>query len=169
MDARSEKCHATYTTDFEPQQEEECNESFIMSLALRIPIYRVSQNWMSFSRQLKMPEKRNLHNKTRLFYYQYIPPFRFVANYFIKICHKCSKFQNSWKIVTKIYQIFFLQNQFFNENLLFWSHINIFWEAKNFWKFFMLYYFFQKIAISIFLKTSTTPRGMNGIDGLWGP
>ena len=58
-------------------------------------MYRVSQNRMSFSRQLKMPEKRNLHNKTRLFYYQYIPPFRFIANNFIKICHKGSKFQNS--------------------------------------------------------------------------
>jgi len=27
----SEKCHTTYTTDFEPQQEEECEESFIKS------------------------------------------------------------------------------------------------------------------------------------------
>ena len=25
----SEKCHTTYTTDFEPQQEEECNENFV--------------------------------------------------------------------------------------------------------------------------------------------
>ena len=24
----SQKCHTTYTTDFEPQQEEECNENF---------------------------------------------------------------------------------------------------------------------------------------------
>ena len=31
--------------------------------------YRVSHNGMSFSRQLKMKEKRNLHNKTRLLYY----------------------------------------------------------------------------------------------------
>ena len=111
---------------------------------------------MSFSRQLKMPEKRNLHNKTRLFYYQYIPPFRFIANNFIKICHKCSKFQNSWKIVTKIYQFFFLQNQFFNENLLFWSHINIFWEAKKKLKIFYVIIFFQKIAISKGLFTLLT-------------
>ena len=27
----SEKCHTTYTTDFEPQQEEECDETFIKS------------------------------------------------------------------------------------------------------------------------------------------
>jgi len=25
----SERCHTTYTTDFEPQQEEECEENFI--------------------------------------------------------------------------------------------------------------------------------------------
>ena len=25
----SEKCHTTYTTDFEPQQEEECSENFL--------------------------------------------------------------------------------------------------------------------------------------------
>ena len=25
----SEKCHTTYTTDFEPQQEEECEENFV--------------------------------------------------------------------------------------------------------------------------------------------
>ena len=57
-------------------------------------------------------------------------------------------------MVTKICKNFFLQNYFFDQNLLF-----------NF----MLKYFFQKIEISNFLKTSTTPRGMNGLDGLRGP
>ena len=120
--------------------------------------YRVSQNRMSFSRQLKMPEKRNLHNKTRLFYYQYIPPFRFIANNFIKICHKGSKFQNSWKIVTKIYQFFFLQNQFFNENLLFWSHINIFWEAKKILKFLCYNIFSKKLQFQFFKKLLLLPE-----------
>ena len=89
-------------------------------------IYRVFRSGMCFSRWLKKTEIRNLHNKTRLLYYRNSPPFHFIAINLIKICHKSSKFQNSWKIGEKIYQIFFLQNQFFGENLSFWNHINIF-------------------------------------------
>ena len=42
-------------------------------------------------------------------------------------------------------------------------------EKKKNLKNFMLKYFFQKIETSNFLKTFTTPRGMNGLDGLRGP
>ena len=53
---------------------------------------------MTFLKRLKMTQKRNLHNKTRLPYYQNSPPFHFIAIDFIKICHKSSKFQKIGKI-----------------------------------------------------------------------
>ena len=37
-----------------------------------------------------MTEKQNLHNKTRLLYYQDHPPFHFIAINFLKIFNKCS-------------------------------------------------------------------------------
>ena len=131
--------------------------------------YRVFRSRMSFSRWLKMTENRNLHNKTRLLYYQDHPQFHFIAINFIKIYHKCSKSQKSWKMVTKIYQIFFLQNHFLNQNIAFRCHINIFWEEKRKWKILYVIIFFQKIVISNFFKTFTIPRGMNGINGPRGP
>ena len=73
---------------------------FIQSLTL----YRVFRSGMSFSRWLKMTEKRNLHNKTRLLYYQNLPPFHFIAKNPIKIFNKCSKLDQCgitgfcWKI-----------------------------------------------------------------------
>ena len=41
--------------------------------------YRVFRSRMSFSRWFKITEKLNLHYKTRLLYYQDLPPFHFIA------------------------------------------------------------------------------------------
>ena len=76
--------------------------------------YRVFRSRMSFSRWLKMTEKRNLHNKSRLLYYQNSPPFHFIAIYFLKICHKSSKFQEKLKNWLKNLSIFF------SSKLIFW-------------------------------------------------
>ena len=94
-------------------------------------------------RHVKMTEIQIAHNKIRLLYYLNSPPFHFIAINFIKIYHKCSKSQKSWKMVTKIYQIFFLQNHFLNQNILFRCHINIFWEEKKM-KNFVCYNIFSK-------------------------
>ena len=64
--------------------------AFLISIDFAMIIYRVFRSAMSFSRWLKMTEKRNLHNKTRLLYYQNHPPFQFIAIDFIKIFNKCS-------------------------------------------------------------------------------
>ena len=59
-----------------------------------IPYYRVFRSGMCFSRCLKMTEKRNLHYKTRLFCYQNLPPFHFIAINPVKIFNKCSNLTN---------------------------------------------------------------------------
>ena len=56
--------------------------------------YRVFRSGMCFSRCLKMTEKRNLHYKTRLFCYQNLPPFHFIAINPVKIFNKCSNLTN---------------------------------------------------------------------------
>ena len=49
---------------------------------------------MSFSRWFKITEKLNLHYKTRLLYYQDLPPFHFIAINPEKIFNKCSNLTN---------------------------------------------------------------------------
>ena len=57
-------------------------------------LYRVFRSGMCFSRCLKMTEKRNLHYKTRLFCYQNLPPFHFIAINPVKFFNKCSNLTN---------------------------------------------------------------------------
>ena len=138
-----------------------------MLTLLRMSLYRVFRSGMCFSRWLKMTQKRNLHFKTRLLYYQNSPPFHFIAINFIKICHKCSKFQKNWKMMKKIYQFFlfkiiFLMKTFYSEV------ISTYFEKKIFFEKFYVMIIFLKNPNFKFFKTSTTPRGMNGKDGLRG-
>ena len=106
---------------------------------------------MCFSRWLKMTEIRNLHNKTRLLYYRNSPPFHFIAIDLIKTCHKSSKFQNSWKIGEKIYQIFFFKINFLVKTFHFETILTYFKKKKKIQKFYVMIKFLKN-SNSNFLK-----------------
>ena len=64
---------------------------------------------------------------------------------------------------------FFFFKIIFSMKIFYFDAKLTYFEKNKKIKIFYVMIFFQKIAISIFLKISTTPRGMNGINGLWGP
>ena len=107
-----------------------------------------------------------------VFYLHYGPQSPSMPFILLGVVEVFKKFEISifWKKYynIKFFKKFFLQNHFLNQNILFRCHINIFWEEKK-WKILYVIIFFQKIVISNFLKTFTTPRGMNGINGPRGP
>ena len=64
---------------------------------------------------------------------------------------------------------FFFFKIIFSTKILYFDAKLTYFEKNKRIKIFYVMIFFQKIAISIFLKISTTPRGMNGINGPRGP
>ena len=115
--------------------------------------YRVFRSRMSFSSCLKMTENRNLHNKTRLHFYQNSPPFYSIAINFIKICHKCSKFHKIWKNGDKNLSNFFSSKLFFQSKyfiLMPYQHIL---RRKKKWKIlYVMIFFFKKLQFKFFFN-----------------
>ena len=60
-------------------------------------------------------------------------------------------------MVKKFINFFFFKIIFFNKNLSFWSHINIFWEEKFFWKILCYNIFFKKLQFQIYKKLLLLP------------